>query len=214
LPGDPSSRPSVVLLADDPLVRDGAASYMKGGGQVEMLPADQLARADIVILVVDEVTGETLSRLKRISGRTDQAARIVLVADEVNEEQLVLAVGYGVVSLLRRSAANLSTVVAAAVEGHRGNSELPPALVGRLASLVRDLQQEDGTPRTALPAGLAPRELDVLRLLAEGLDTVEIAGRLSYSERSIKAIIHDVTKRLGLRNRTHAVAHAMRAGLL
>ena len=58
------------------------------------------------------------------------------------------------------------------------------------------------------------RSIDVLRLVADGLDTGEIAQRLSYSERTIKNVIHDVTSRLHLRNRSHAVAFAMRTGVI
>ena len=52
------------------------------------------------------------------------------------------------------------------------------------------------------------------RLLAEGFDTAEVGERLFYSERTVKNIIHDVTSRLELRNRTHAVAYAIREGLI
>ena len=55
---------------------------------------------------------------------------------------------------------------------------------------------------------------EVLKLLADGLDTSEIARRLSYSERTIKAVLHDVTARFQLRSRAHAVAYAVRAGLI
>ncbi|MDX3850972.1 response regulator transcription factor [Streptomyces sp. AK02-01A] len=209
-----SRLPSVAIVADDPLVRDGAAAYIEADERVEALPNDQLAHADVVILVVDEVTGETLSCLNRISRHTNGAARIVLVTDEISEGQLALGVAYGVMSLLPRSRTALAQVVSAAVESHSGRAELPSELVGRLAALIRTMHREDGALRPLSPAGLVPRELDVLRLLAEGFDTVEIAAKLSYSERSIKTIIHDLTKRLGLRNRTHAVAYAMRSGLV
>ena len=48
----------------------------------------------------------------------------------------------------------------------------------------------------------------------EGLDTSEIAVSLSYSERTIKNVLHEVTSRLQLRNRSHAVAYALRNGLI
>ena len=54
----------------------------------------------------------------------------------------------------------------------------------------------------------------MLRLLAEGRDTREIADELAYSERTIKNVIRDITRRLGLRNRSHAVAYALRQGLI
>ena len=73
------------------------------------------------------------------------------------------------------------------------------------------LQRDVLAPRGIGPAGLTERERDVLRLLADGLDTAEIAGQLAYSERTIKNIIHDLTTRLNLRNRSHAVAYAVKS---
>jgi DNA-binding NarL/FixJ family response regulator len=61
---------------------------------------------------------------------------------------------------------------------------------------------------------LTGREIAVLRLVADGLDTGEIAQTLSYSERTIKNVLHDITTRLHLRNRAHAVAYALREGLI
>jgi DNA-binding NarL/FixJ family response regulator len=61
---------------------------------------------------------------------------------------------------------------------------------------------------------LTQRELAVLRMVADGRSTHEIARALSYSERTIKNAIHDLVTRLQLRNRSHAVAYAVRAGLI
>jgi DNA-binding NarL/FixJ family response regulator len=69
-------------------------------------------------------------------------------------------------------------------------------------------------PPTPLPTVLCTRELMALRLLADGCDTREIARHLCYSERTVKSIIGTVTDRLGVRNRTQAVAHAIRHGLI
>ena len=63
-------------------------------------------------------------------------------------------------------------------------------------------------------SGLTKREITVLKHIAEGLATDEIARRMAYSERTVKNILHDVTTRLQLRNRTHAVAFAVREGLI
>ena len=70
-----------------------------------------------------------------------------------------------------------------------------------------------GTTRGA-PGPLAPRELGVLRLLAEGDDTRDIAGKLSYSERTVKNIVHDLLVKLNCRSRAHAVALATRQGVI
>ena len=76
------------------------------------------------------------------------------------------------------------------------------------------LQHQVLHPRGLTLAGLTDREIEVLRLLSEGLDTNEVSQRLYYSERTVKNIIHNVTSRLDLRNRTHAVAYAIRQGLI
>jgi len=62
------------------------------------------------------------------------------------------------------------------------------------------------------PGGLRSRERDVLALLAEGVSTREAVNWLGYSERTIKNVLQDVTTRLCLRNRTQAVAYAVRRG--
>lgn len=61
-------------------------------------------------------------------------------------------------------------------------------------------------------AELTARERAVLALVAQGLSTREVATRLAYSERTIKNVLQEVTTRLNLRNRTQAVAFAVRAG--
>ena len=58
------------------------------------------------------------------------------------------------------------------------------------------------------------REIEILRLIGDGLDTAEIATTLSYSERTVKNVLHDVTSRLQLRNRSHAVAYALKQGMI
>lgn len=61
---------------------------------------------------------------------------------------------------------------------------------------------------------ISDRSRDVLRMLAAGADTREISGKLGYSERTIKAAISEIQTVLGTRNRTHAVAEAVRANLI
>ena len=63
-----------------------------------------------------------------------------------------------------------------------------------------------------LSTGLSARERTVLSLLADGCSTREIAGQLCYSERTIKNVVQEITSRLHLRNRTQAVAYAVRRG--
>jgi DNA-binding NarL/FixJ family response regulator len=104
--------------------------------------------------------------------------------------------------------------VAAVQAAAAGDGTVPPDLLGRLLAQVGRLQREVLAPRGLAFSGLTDRETNVLRLVADGYDTAEIAGRLAWSERTVKNVIHDITTRLQLRNRSHAVAYAVRAGLI
>jgi DNA-binding CsgD family transcriptional regulator len=69
-------------------------------------------------------------------------------------------------------------------------------------------------PKGLIASGLAGRELDVVRLLAEGHDSVQIGRRLGLTERGVKNVLEVLLRRLRLRSRPHVVAAAMRSGLL
>ena len=74
--------------------------------------------------------------------------------------------------------------------------------------------EEEGVDDEEVTAGLGEREVEVLRLLAEGCDTSEVAARLYYSERTVKNVVSRAIRHLGVRNRAQAVAVATRSGLL
>ncbi|HEX3540788.1 MAG TPA: helix-turn-helix transcriptional regulator [Acidimicrobiales bacterium] len=61
---------------------------------------------------------------------------------------------------------------------------------------------------------LKPRDVMVLRLLSEGYSVADIAQELDYAESTIKREVHLIVRRLGARNRTHAVAMAVRASFI
>jgi DNA-binding NarL/FixJ family response regulator len=69
-------------------------------------------------------------------------------------------------------------------------------------------------PPADWPGELSSRDLNVLRLLSDGCSTAGIAVVLAYSESTIKNIVHELVHRLGARNRAHAVALAIRAGVI
>jgi DNA-binding CsgD family transcriptional regulator len=97
-----------------------------------------------------------------------------------------------------------------------GSADLSAVLVlraltpSRLLTCLRAVSEGSGS----LPAELSHREFDVLRLLADGDSTRDIAKRLSYSERTVKNIVHDVLVKLNCRTRAHAVALAARRGVI
>jgi DNA-binding NarL/FixJ family response regulator len=167
----------------------------------------------VAIVVVDEVDDETTRVVKAIQ-RTNGIPRVVLVVTRLDDAGMLAGVEAGACGLLRRSEAQPERLVEAILSAATGDGSVPADLLGRLLEHVGRLQRQVLSPLGLTMSGLTEREIEVLRLVADGMDTSEIAGSLSYSERTIKNIIHDVTARLNLKNRSHAVAYAVRQGLI
>jgi DNA-binding NarL/FixJ family response regulator len=140
--------------------------------------------------------------------------RIALLIGRLDDKGLLAAVEAGVGGVVRRGDASPHNLVSAIRSVASGEGLLPPDLLGRLLDQVGQLQRQVLAPRGLTFSGLTERELSFLRLLADGHDTAEVGKRLFYSERTVKNIVHDLTSRLELRNRTHAVAYALRQGLI
>ena len=174
--------------------------------------ADERSRPDVVVMVVERLD-ETAERVVRTTRRTI-CDRIVVVCSSVDDNALMLAVELGASAVLRRAEASPEQLSSSVTMAARGDAVLAPDLLGRLLDQMSQVQNGVLAPRGIGPSGFTDREIEVLRLLADGFDTAEIAENLAYSERTIKNVIHDITSRLHLRNRSHAVAFAMRAGVI
>jgi DNA-binding NarL/FixJ family response regulator len=195
----------------DPISREGVLSQLRGRPEVRVLPEARREAARVAVAVadqVDEVTSTALRDLREAVGR------LVLVCAVVDDAVLVAAAEAGVLGLLRRSDATPEMLAHAVERVAAGHGELPADLVGRLMEQVGRLQRQVLAPRGLTFSGLSPREAQVVHLCADGHDTATIARRLCYSERTVKNVLHDLTVRLQLRNRTHLVAHALREGLI
>jgi DNA-binding NarL/FixJ family response regulator len=205
----------VAVVAADPLVSQGTVAYLRARPEVRPVPESDVARADVVLVMTDQVTEDTLAQIERLA---DQCAgrelRFVLVGNGIREPHLLRAVTSGVISVLPREDADYGHIVRAIVQARAGLGQMPAQAVGWLSARLRVIQEQVLAPNGLTISGLQAREVDVLRLLADGLDTEEIAVRLSYSPRTVKNIIHGLLTRLDLRSRTHAVAYALRNGAM
>ncbi|MDQ3107442.1 MAG: response regulator transcription factor [Actinomycetota bacterium] len=207
-----AERISVYVYAHDPISQAGLASQLRTRSEILIVDHD-VDQATVAVVVVDEVDEET-TRVVRAIQRQEGIPRVVLVVTRLDDAGMMAGVEAGACALLRRSEALPERLVEAIQSAATGDGSVPADLLGRLLEHVGRLQRHVLTPRGLTMSGLSEREIEVLRLVADGLDTAEIAGSLAYSERTIKNIIHDVTARLNLRNRSHAVAYAVRQGLI
>ncbi|MBB5802153.1 DNA-binding NarL/FixJ family response regulator [Saccharothrix ecbatanensis] len=201
----------VVVQAADHLSMTGLIAYLGSRSDVRVLENAQHEKPDVVVVAVNQLTTEVVSRLRRAAAHV--GAPVVLIVDEVGEADVLTAVECRIVAVLPRSTVTDQLVLRSVLSAASGGGVMPPNMVAELLRHVQRLQQQVLSPEGG-PDRLSAREADVLRLMADGLDTAEIAGRLSYSERTIKNVFYGITTRLNLRNRPHAVAYALRKGMI
>ncbi|MFE7973135.1 response regulator transcription factor [Streptomyces shenzhenensis] len=207
--------PTVTILSDDQLTREGAEAYLRSCAQVEVLEPQNAARASVAVVLSGRVTETTLASMEAAArNSTHPDLRIVLVAEAVSDLQLVRAVNCGLTSVLLRPHTGYKQLLRAIEDTAAGGAVLPKDLTSTLIRQIRVAQRAASGRGGASAFSMSPRELDILRMLSYGLETSEIARELNYSERTIKNVLHAMLSRLGLHNRAHAVAHAIRAGLL
>jgi len=211
-PAIESERLPVAVSATDPVSRAGIMMQLRGIPGIALVDEGQLDAQGIALVIADEVDEETARVLRALKRRG--ANRLVLIVTRIDEGGLMAAVEAGATGVLRRSEATGHNLLATIRSAAAGDGTLPPDLLGRLLEQVGRLQRQVLSPRGLTLAGLTARELRVLKLLADGLDTAEVGQQLFCSERTVKHALHDVTTRLNLRNRTHAVAYAMKQGLI
>jgi DNA-binding NarL/FixJ family response regulator len=206
------SRISVSVCAADPLSRAGIVSQLRKAQGFHVVPESEVTDDVVGLVVGDELDADVVAAMRSLRGRG--VRRVVLLVSRVDDRSLLAAAEAGATGVVRRSDATAGNLAAALRSAAAGEGTLPPDLLGRLLRQVGQLQRQVLSPRGLTFSGLTEREASVVRLLADGFDTAEIANRLFYSERTVKNIIHDITSRLELRNRTHAVAYAIREGLI
>ncbi|MFD3437753.1 response regulator transcription factor [Streptomyces sp. NPDC058685] len=210
--GEPAHRIPVVVNAADPVSRAGAMSLLRQQPVIDFVEDTEVGPGTVVVLISETPDETTLARLRRLV-RSD-GARAVLVVGVIREAQLLDVIECGIGTIVWRQEATAQRLLQAVLAASRGDGDLPGDLLGRLISQVGTLQRTAANHSGVPSSGLAPREVDVLRLVAEGLDTGEIASKLAYSERTVKNVVHGLTTRLHLRNRAHAVAYALREGYI
>ncbi|MEW1633069.1 response regulator transcription factor [Streptomyces sp. NPDC093801] len=208
--GPADRRVPVAVSASDPISHEGAVSQLRRHPGIEL--REESGPGTVALLVEDALDEAVLTRLRRIV--RSEGARAVLVVGTMRENELLDVVECGVAAIVWRREATAERLVQAVLAASRGDGDLPADLLGRLIQQVGTLHRSAAGRSGGPVLGLTPREVDVLRLVSEGLDTGEIAGKLSYSERTVKNVMHGLTTRLHLRNRAHAVAFALREGYI
>ena len=200
----------IVVHAADALSRAGLSGLLDADADADLV--ESWADADVAVVAADRLRHDVVSML-RAAADGEAGAPVVLVVPALTDAELLTAIECRVVAILPRTALTAERLSHCVRTAAAGGGVIPPSLVGGLLKHMGRLQREVLAPHGLNASGLTEREIDVLRLMADGMETPEIAARLCYSERTVKNVLYGVTHRLRLKSRSHAVAYAMRAGV-
>ena len=216
----PSQRVSVLVVDDNDLFRVGITSILGAYDDIEVTAQASSGRMgvrlaaelrpDVVLMDVrmPEVDGPSATR--SILDR-DPSARVVALTVTADEADIAAVIDAGACGYMLKDSP-VDDVVAAVRAAAEGTAWLSP----RAAQTLVDLVRRERTGVAAPPApnvALSPREVEVLRLVAQGLDNNEIASELSISPRTAKSHVSSILGKLGVSNRIQAAIYAVQQGI-
>jgi NarL family two-component system response regulator LiaR len=218
VPLQESQKISVLIVDDHPIVRQGLRTLLdlqedilvvgeavNGSVAVEMTAR---LKPDVVLmdLVMPEMDG--IAATRQIS-ELHQGTRVIALTSFVEDDKVIPAIQAGAVSFLLKDVSPNDLMEAIRAAFH-GEARLHPTIMRKL------MNQVAAQPSASQPnaADLTEREMEVLRLVAEGLSNREIATRLVISEKTVKTHISSLLSKLGQEDRTRLAIYAIKKGLV
>jgi DNA-binding NarL/FixJ family response regulator len=162
-------------------------------------------RLDSIDLLVFEASNIALREVVRLNGRGH--AQLLAILHDVRETAVCDLLEAGVHAVLPRADLTAEVLLSSVRAVIDGAAVVPATIMPRVLHHARITGADT-------PGHLNDRERDVLKWLAEGSDTREIALELCFSERTVKNVVHDILVKLNCRTRAHAVALATRSGVI
>ncbi len=187
----------VAIAGPDGMLRRGLESLVRGH------PMFQLG---VVVELLEDIPAQSSDVIVALGNGLDPLATIVpvvLLCPSVDVTQLRMAWRSGFRAVLPHDSSSNSLI--AAIEG---------AAACLIAFRAQDVEEFPVEGRTTEPVVLSPRELEVLRLVADGLGNKEISFRLGISEHTVKFHVNSILTRMNAATRAEAVAIGMWQGLI
>ena len=207
---------SVVIVDDHALVRQGLRTFLDLHDEIQVVGeaangVEAVARAgelrpDVVLmdLVMPDMDGiEATKSIRSLCPDT----KVIVLTSFTEDEKLFPAIKAGANGYLLKnvSPGDLVTAIKAA---HRGEAQLNPEIARRL------MEEVSNEPRTSSGEELTSREMDVLRLIAQGKSNRDISEELVISEKTVKTHVSNILGKLHLADRTQAAIYAINQGLV
>ncbi len=213
------SEPITVVVVDDhPMVRQGVAGFLAAQGDItvvaEAASASEAVAAvaehapDVVLADLVMPGSDGVSVIRHLASASPRSA-VVVLASYHDDDHLFPALAAGALSYLLKDVGP-DDLAAAVRRASAGEAVLAPAAAARVIAELHAPR-----PRRADPAAaLSGRELEVLRLVADGRANAEIARQLFISEKTVKSHVSNVLAKLHLADRTQAAAYAWKTGIV
>ena len=211
----------VLIVQDHPLLASALAHVLEGqpdlavsgvsGTGAEAVRCAALQRPDVVLMDfrLPDVTGPEAARM--IQSEHAEAAIVFHSADE-SETALLDAVDAGATAYLTKDA-TADQIIEAVRKASRGEVQIPVELFARAIARQRGVVSKR-REREQLIAEFTPRELDILHLLAEGLDTTAMSKSLGIAPHTVEWHVRHVIEKLQVHSKLQAVIAAARKGLI
>ncbi|HEU5347257.1 MAG TPA: response regulator transcription factor [Ktedonobacterales bacterium] len=209
---------TVLIVDDHQLVREGVRMFLQkqdditvvgeaaSGQEGLRLAADLVPDVVLMDLVMPEMDGvEATRRLKQISPGT----QVIVLTSFDDDEHIFPAISAGALSYLLKDVGTAALAEAVRLAA-RGEAVMTPQVAARV---MRELRQ-GSHERAQFDSTLSEREIEVLRLIAEGCSNTEIAERLVISEHTVKRHVSNILSKLHLADRTQAAVYAWREGMV
>lgn len=210
---------TIVLADDHALLREGLANMLDsedgfhvvgqaGNGQ-EAVEQTLSLEPDVLLMDVKMPQMDGLAATRHIKGRRKEQ-RILLFTMFDNEQYLFDAVSAGADGYLLKDVSR-EGLCDAVRRVANGEALLDSCLTRRFFEEFNTLRERAATAPP--PHGLSNREVEVLRLVAEGLNNREIGSRLFVEEKTVKTHLHNIFDKIGVRDRTQAALFALQKNL-
>jgi len=208
---------SILIVDDHEVVRNGVRSYLEtlpqftvvgeaaSGADAIRMVGDLIPDVVLMDLIMPGLDGiETTREIRKISPRT----QVVVLTSYHEDEHIFPALKAGAISYILKDM-KMEKLADAIQRAVRNEITLHPLVAARVLRNLRGETSED-----AFYADLTERELDVLKLIANGLSNSQIAETLVISENTVKGHVSNILSKLHLADRTQAAVYAWQKGIV
>ncbi len=206
---------TVLIVDDHAVVRQGLRSYLElqdniiivgeAGNGMDAVKQAKALKPDIVLmdLVMPGLDGvEATRKICELGLDT----KVIVLTSYAGDDNIFPAIKAGAAGYLLKDISP-SDLTKAILAIDKGETHLHPEIAKRLMQEVADEK------KTSRPEELTNRELDVLQLVATGLNNRDIADKLFISEKTVKTHVSNILRKLSLTDRTQAAIYAIKKGL-